>query len=145
MSKSRAASRNRAKPISKFRAASRRRAKSIREVLERYFAAMRARDWDALAETLAEDVHRTGPFLDVVQGREAYVKFLAGVIPALENYALDVARIRALEDGAVLVELSESMDRGGRRETHPEALLFEFDRDGRIARVDIFIKRPPRP
>jgi hypothetical protein len=36
------------------------------------------------------------------------------------------------------------MDRDGRRETHPEALLFEFDGDGRIARVDIYIKRPPR-
>ncbi len=130
--------------MSKFRAASRRRAKSIREVLERYFAAMRAHDWEALAATLADDVHRTGPFLDEVRGKQAYVDFLAGVIPKLENYALDVARVRALDGGSALVELSESMDRGGRRETHPEALLFEFDAAGRIARVDIYIKRPPR-
>jgi hypothetical protein len=116
----------------------------MREVLERYFAAMRAHDWEALAATLADDVHRTGPFLDEVRGKRAYVEFLAGVVPKLENYALDVARIRALEGGAALVELSESMDREGRRETHPEALLFEFDGDGRIARVDIYIKRPRR-
>ena len=114
-------------------------------VLERYFAAMRACDWPALAATLADDVHRTGPYLDEVRGRDAYVEFLAGVIPKLPNYALDVARIRALEGGAALVELSESMDRDGRRETYPEALLFEFDAAGRIARVDIYIKRPPRP
>ena len=116
----------------------------MKEMLQRYFDAMRAHDWDALAETLADDVHRTGPFLDDVRGKRAYVEFLAGVIPELANYALDVARIRALEDGTALVELSESMDRDGRRETHPEALLFEFDGAGRIARVDIFIKRVPR-
>ena len=117
----------------------------FRDVLERYFAAIRAHDWDALADTLADDVHRTGPFLDEVRGRDAYVAFLADVIPKLQDYALDVARIRALEDGAALVELSESMHRDGHRETHPEALLFEFDADRRITRVDIFIKRPPRP
>ena len=115
------------------------------EILERYFAALCAHDWDALADTLADDVHRTGPFLDVVRGRSAYVAFLADVVPKLANYALDVARIRALEDGTALVELSESMDRDGRRETHPEALLFEFDAAGRIARVDVYIKRVPRP
>ena len=115
----------------------------MRNVLERYFAAMRACDWDELAQTLSDDVHRTGPFLDEVRGKRAYVDFLAGVVPKLANYALDVARIRALEDGTALVELSESMDRDGRRETHPEALLFEFDETGRIARVDVYIKRPP--
>jgi uncharacterized protein (TIGR02246 family) len=128
---------------SKLRAASRRRAESIRHVLERYFAAMRAHDWSALADTLAENVHRTGPFLDHVRGRQAYVDFLARVVPALPNYALDVARIRALEDGAAIVELSESMDRDGGRRTYPEALLFEFDGDGRIARVEIYIQQPP--
>ena len=115
----------------------------MREVLERYFAAMRAHDWPALAETLADDVHRTGPFLDQVHGKQAYVGFLARVVPALRNYALDVARIRALEGGGALVELSESMDRDGGRRTYPEALLFGFDAAGRIARVDIFIKQPP--
>ena len=113
------------------------------EVLERYFAAMRAHDWPALAETLAEDVHRTGPYLDHVRGRQAYVDFLARVVPALQNYALDVARIRAIEGGGALVELSESMDRDGTRRSYPETLLFAFDGDGRIARVDIFIKQPP--
>ena len=115
----------------------------MRNVLERYFEAMRACDWPALAESLAEDVHRTGPFLDEVRGREAYVEFLAGVIPKLPNYALEVARIRPIEGGGALVELSETIDRKGLRYTTPEALLFEFDAAGRIARVDVYIKRPP--
>jgi hypothetical protein len=70
-------------------------------------------------------------------------RFLARVVPALPNYALDIARIRAAEGGAAVVELSESMDRPEGRRTYPEALLFEFDADGRIARVDVFIKQPP--
>ena len=116
----------------------------MREVLERYFAAMRAHDWPALADTLALHVHRTGPYQDHVRGRQAYVEFLARVLPALQNYALDVAEIRAVEGGGALALLSESMDREGGRKTYPEALLFEFDGDGRIARVDVFIKEPPR-
>jgi hypothetical protein len=115
----------------------------MRDTLERYFAAMRACDWPALAETLAEDVHRTGPFLDEVRGREAYVEFLAGVIPKLPNYALEIARIRPIAGGGALVELSETIDRKGLRYTTPEALLFEFDAAGRIARIDVYIKRPP--
>jgi hypothetical protein len=113
------------------------------EVLERYFAAMRAHDWPALAETLAEDVHRTGPYLDHVHGRQAYVDFLARVISPLRNYALDVARIRAIQGGGAIAELSESMDRDGARRTYPEVLLFAFDAQGRIARVEVFIQSPP--
>ena len=116
---------------------------TAKEVLERYFEAMRACDWPALAETLAADVHRTGPYLDEVRGRDAYVEFLAGVIPKLPNYALEVARIRPIAGGGAVVELSETIDRDGARYRTPEALLFEFDTTGRIARVDVYIKRPP--
>ena len=111
------------------------------EILERYFAALRACDWRALADTLAPDVHRTGPYCDEVRGRDAYVAFLADVIPKLPNYALEVARTRPIAGGGVVVELSETIDRDGRRFTTPEALLFEFDAAGRIARVDVYIKQ----
>ena len=113
-------------------------------VLERYFGALRAHDWRALADTLAPDVHRTGPYCDEVRGRDAYVAFLARVIPQLPNYALDVARIRAIAGGGAVAELSETIDRDGGRFRTPEALLFEFDGAGQIARVDVYIKQPPR-
>ena len=112
-------------------------------VLERYFEALRTHGWESLAGCLSDDVHRTGPYLDVVRGKQAYVEFLAGVVPSLPNYELRVSRIRELEGGSALVELSEILDVDGVRTEFPEALVFDFAPDGRIQRVDIFIKQLP--
>lgn len=114
-------------------------------VLDRYFEAMRTHDWADLAGCLAPDVHRTGPYLDVVEGRQAYVDFLARVLPTLGNYELCVTRTRALDAGAALVELTETLDVDGVSTEFPEALVFTFDGEGRILTVDIYIKQPPRP
>ncbi len=92
---------------------------------------------------LADDVRRTGPYLDVVRGKQAYVEFLAGVIPTLRNYELKVFRTRELDGGSALVELSETLDVDGVRREFPEVLLFDFDDEGLILRVDIYIKQPP--
>jgi hypothetical protein len=115
------------------------------ETLQRYFDALRNQDWRALDACLTDDVHRTGPYLDHVQGKRAYVEFLSAVIPTLKNYELNVSRIRELADGSALVELSESLDMNGLRREIPEVLLFDFDEGGSIARVDVYIKQPPRP
>ena len=92
------------------------------EVLDRYFDAIRTHDWSALAECLAEDVHRTGPYLDVVEGRDAYVAFLSRVVPSLPNYALEVSDISSLTSGAALVRLSETTDVAGVSTVFPEAM-----------------------
>ena len=113
-------------------------------VLDRYFEALRNQDWESLSTCLTHDVHRTGPYLDVVHGREAYVEFLAGVIPNLPNYDLKVHAVRALEGASILGLLSEILDRDGVKTEFPEALVFEFDDDGLISSVDIYIKEPPR-
>ncbi len=115
------------------------------EVLDRYFQALRDHDWVGLGDCLAADVRRTGPYLDVVRGKQAYVRFLSRVVPALPNYTLEVSRVRALPDGSALVELSETLDVDGVATAHPEALIFDFDGDGRILRVDIYIKQPGGP
>ena len=112
-------------------------------VLERYFAALRSQDWASLTECLAEDVHRTGPYLDVVEGRTAYVTFLSGVIPTLANYSLEVSRVRKVGEASAIAELTEKLDVDGVPREFPEALLFDFDEAGRILRVDIYVKRPP--
>lgn len=111
--------------------------------VERYFAALGAMDWPALAGCLAADVRRTGPYLDVVRGRDAYVAFLTEVVPRLRGYRLEVHELRALADGGAVARISESMERGGGRESHPELICFDFDAEGRIAAIDIYLKQPP--
>jgi hypothetical protein len=111
-------------------------------MLDRYFEALRSHDWDKLSDCLSEDVRRTGPYLDAVRGREAYLSFLRRVLPTLPNHRLEISRTRRLEDGSALVELSETVDLNGVATEFPEALLFEFDGEGRIRTIDIYLKDP---
>jgi PhnB protein len=113
-------------------------------VLDEYFQALRTQDWKRLEACLAEDVCRTGPYIDVVRGRRAYVEFLSNVVPKLQNYELRVQRVRKLDAGSALVELCEIADIDGVRTEHPEALLFDFYAAGAILRIDIYLKQPPR-
>ena len=115
-----------------------------KKLLERYFNAIRTQSWDELASYLSPSVERTGPYLDVFHGRDDYVAYLSRIIPALENYSLNVDRIRELEGGALCVELNEALDLEGVLCVFPEVLLFGFDDDGVIDSVDIYIKQPPR-
>lgn len=115
------------------------------DVVERYFAALAANDWEALAGCLAASVDRTGPYLDRVCGRDAYVAFLAEVIPTLPNYALRVRKVHRLSDASAVVELSEILDVDGVSTEFPEAIFFDLDADGSIARVDVYIKQPGGP
>ena len=116
----------------------------MRATLDRYFAALGAMDWRALADCLAPEVRRTGPYLDEVRGCEAYLAFLREVVPALENYRLEVHEVRALADGGAVARISESMDHRGTRRSHPELICFDFDGQGRIAAIDIYLKQAPR-
>jgi len=114
------------------------------QILDEYFEALRSKNWEQLAACLSDNVHRTGPYCDVVKGKHAYVSFLEGIVPALANYELEVHQVRLLEDGSALVLLSESVNEGGTRMTFPEALVFDFDQGGLISRVDVYLKQPPR-
>jgi hypothetical protein len=113
----------------------------VKRILDQYFEALRAQDWQRLASCVAEDVHRTGPYLDDVRGRQAYVDFLAKVIPTLKNYDLKVSRVRVPSTGSAVVELSEFADVSGVRTEYPEVILFDFDAANLIARIDIYIKQ----
>jgi len=118
-------------------------------VVERYLQAIRAHDWEALAACLTEDVVRTGPFGDTFSPRDRYVSFLAGLMPSLPGYAMDVTRVVATGDGGtVFAQLSETVAFDGAPVVTPETLVFDLAADGRIARIDIYIQRlgdPPGP
>ena len=81
-------------------------------VVERYLACLAVHDWDGLAATIAdEDLIREGPYCDVVEGKQRYLKFLRGVFASPEGYRLDVHRISHASDRVCYVELSETFQR----------------------------------
>jgi ketosteroid isomerase-like protein len=109
-------------------------------VVERYLRAVADHDWSTLSDCLAEDVVRIGPFGDTYTPKAPYVAFLEELMPSLEGYSMDVERI--VDAGPViLAELTETVEMAGKVYVTPEALVFDLDADGRIAKVDIFIKR----
>ena len=103
-------------------------------IVERYLEAVARHDWDALRSLLRDDVVRVGPFQDEYRGRDAYVEFLAGLMPTLPDYSMEVERVTYAGELA-FAELAENV--AGTRTD--EALVFELDGE-RIARIDIFIK-----
>jgi ketosteroid isomerase-like protein len=104
-------------------------------IVERYLGALTNHDWSELRDCLSSDVVRVGPFNDGYRGVDAYVEFLSTLMPTLPDYSMDVSRV-TYTDTLVFVELAETV--GGVRTD--EALVFELAADGRIARVDVFIK-----
>jgi limonene-1,2-epoxide hydrolase len=111
-------------------------------VVERYLACLGANDWDGLAATIADDdLIRNGPYCDVVEGKQPYLKFLRGVFASLEGYRLDVHRISHTSDRVCYVELSETFDIDGAPTEYPECLVFEQNSDSLINRVSVFIKQ----
>jgi len=103
-------------------------------IVEQYLDAVTRHDWDALRALLRDDVVRVGPFHDEYRGRDAYVAFLAALMPTLPDYSMEVSRVTYM-DGLAFAELAENV--AGTRTD--EALVFELDGE-RIARIDIFIK-----
>jgi predicted ester cyclase len=103
-------------------------------IVERYLDAVTRHDWDGVRRLLRDDVVRVGPFHDEYRGRDAYVEFLAAVMPTLPDYSMEISRV-TYTDRLAFAELVENV--AGTRTD--EALVFELDGD-RIARIDIFIK-----
>jgi hypothetical protein len=98
---------------------------------------MVAHDWDAMADCLRDDVERVGPFGDTYRGKAAYVAFISDLMPQLGGYAMKVDRVVYAGEVAV-AELTETVD----GTDTPEALVFDLDAEGRIARICIYIQRP---
>jgi ketosteroid isomerase-like protein len=112
------------------------------DVVERFLDRMVAHDWAGVTNCLAPDVVRVGPFGDTYSPRDRYVAFLAELMPQLPNYSMKVTRVAYSDAVAVAVaELSETMDVDGAPLETPEALVFDLDADGQIARIAVYIQR----
>src|SRR5579871_5839731 len=108
--------------------------------VEDYLKTLSDRNWDALPSVFSDTgLVRSGPFDDVIEGRDAYVSFLREVCSPFDSYRLDVHRISRSGDRIVFAEIDEVISGAG---AFPEVLLFELDEDGKIRYVSVFMKRP---
>jgi ketosteroid isomerase-like protein len=110
------------------------------DIVERFLDRMVAHDWAGVTDCLARDVVRIGPFGDTYSPRDRYVAFLAELMPQLSNYSMKVARV-TYGDARAVAELSETMDVDGAPLETPEALVFDLDAAGQIARIAVYIQR----
>jgi ketosteroid isomerase-like protein len=111
-------------------------------IVERYLDAIASHDWDVVDECIADDIVRVGPYGDRFVGRDDYMAFIADLMPKLKGYAMKLDRVTYVSDVRAYAELSETVEFDGTPMRTPEALVFELDGDGRIARVDVFIQTP---
>ena len=111
--------------------------------VEDYLSALSDRSWDRLATALADEgLVRSGPFVDVIEGKQAYVDFLRRVCSPFDSYRIDVHRLSRSGDRIAFAEIDEVIDWNGERTAYPEVLLFELDEGGLIRYVSVFMKRP---
>jgi hypothetical protein len=110
-------------------------------VVAAFFERVTAHDWTALAEVLATDVERVGPFGDRVAGRERYLAFLEGTVP--DRYGHDVHGVVPSPDGRrACARVTEHLTYPERELHLEEVLWFDLDGRGRIGRIEVFWQTP---
>jgi len=112
-------------------------------IVETYLDRMVAHDFDAMAQCLAEDVVRVGPYGDTYTPRDTYVAMLAKLMPSLPGYSMEISRVIVKDSLG-----GGGADRGGRDRGRPpsdtRALVFELNDDGLIAHISIYIQTLPK-
>jgi hypothetical protein len=98
-------------------------------------------DWAPLAEFVAVDeFERVGTFLEV-QDWQQYTEMLTHWASATETFETTVRRISELP-GLVYFEIEERHFRGGNVNVVNSMTVFEFDEDGRIRHLDVYLQQP---
>ncbi|NEC85140.1 nuclear transport factor 2 family protein [Streptomyces sp. SID12501] len=114
------------------------RTTELRETVERFWATAEARDWDAFADTLADDVVYTLPQTrERVSGKERFVRFNREY-PS--DWHLRTERVVA-EPGQVVTWLRFTV---GPEEMHALS-FFTGDENGNIATITDFWPEPYEP
>ena len=109
---------------------------SAHDLIAAYWAAAEARDWDAFAALVADDVVYEAPQTrERVQGRDAYLRFNREGFPG--QWHMTVRRIVAEPPSAASwIEMSEGND------SYPGVCFFELGAGGRIAKITDFWPAP---
>ena len=97
-------------------------------------------DWAPLAEFVAVDeFERVGTFLEV-QNWQQYTEMLTRWASATDSFESTVRRISELRD-RVFFEIEERHFRGGHVNVVNSMTVFEFDEDGKICHLDVYLQQ----
>ena len=97
-------------------------------------------DWAPLAEFVAVDTfERVGTFLEV-QDWQQYTEMLTQWASTTEKFETTVRRISELP-GLVYFEIEERHFRGGNVHVVNSMTVFEFDEDGKIRHLDVYLQQ----
>jgi hypothetical protein len=98
-------------------------------------------DWAPLAEFVAVgEFERVGTFLEV-QDWQQYTEMLTQWASATETFETTVRRISEMP-GLVYFEIEERHVRGGSINVVNSMTVFEFDEDGRIRHLAVYLQQP---
>ena len=112
-------------------------------VAVRYLGALARQDWEEVADCLAPDVLRRGPFGDDFEGVDRYMTFLRQTMPSLPGYQMDIDEVTDLGDRRVMVELRETIELEGHPLVTHECLVFDVGSGGRLEQICIYIRQAP--
>jgi hypothetical protein len=97
-------------------------------------------DWAPLAEfVVVDEFERVGTFLEV-QDWQRYTEMLTQWASATETFETTVRRISEMP-GLVYFEIEERHFRGGNVNVVNSMTVFEFDEDGRIRHLDVYLQQ----
>jgi hypothetical protein len=98
-------------------------------------------DWSPLSELIAVDAfERVGTFLET-QDWPQYAQMLTGWAASIDSFETTVRRISELT-GLVYFEIEERHHRGDKVTVVNSMTVFEFDNDGKIRRLDVYVQQP---
>ncbi len=103
---------------------------------------MFAHDWPGLRSCLTDDFVRVGPFPEhQFTDVDAYVAFLADLLPGLRDHAMEVTRTSTIGEVVYVEATEEFATPEGARSTRV-CLVCELAPDGRLRAVEVFLRRP---
>jgi hypothetical protein len=103
--------------------------------------AFTASDWAPLAEFVAVDqFRRVGTFLEV-QNWEEYTEMLTQWASSVEKFETAVRRVSEFP-GLLYLEVEERHFRGDTVDVVNSMTVFEFDGDGKIRHLNVYLQQP---
>lgn len=122
---------------------------AARRNLDAFLRALPARDWAAMAATLSPTVRRHGiedsAERDAVEGRDAYLRWLAGFADPLHEYSWTIGRVLVDPEARSAVVVATTRYRAKPEDVpfgYRLAMIFGFDQAGLIDVVDLYWKTP---